>query len=187
MKFIILTIFLIASINSQLAQLNDPNIQAAVNIGNNPTPLSTSCGIPDPKVSTDCTKKNTVTEFCCFMESTTTPTTTAPFCKPIGPTDYLPSMSTWKVNGTDYKINCDIVSGTIGTPCGTVGPKTLADCAKADTTANSCCWYHNEKTKIDYCFWAGMKMSGSIIETVQCNSSGFLSLSAILAIALFLF
>ncbi len=186
MRNIILTFIIIALVNTQTDKLNDPNIQAAINIGNNPVPVSTSCGIANPKVSTDCTKNNKITDYCCFMESTTSPTTVTPFCQPISPTSYLTSMTTWKVNGTDYKINCDVVVGATGTPCGKVGPKSLEDCSTSSTLTNSCCWYHNTKSNIDYCFWIGMQMSGSLIENVQCSSS-FLSFSALLGLIFFLF
>jgi len=124
------------------------------------------CGKANPSISTDCTYANIQTNYCCFL----TPISGGPsFCNRIGPTTYLPSMTAYKLEGVDYKIDCDIIEGTQGTPCGKINPATLDDCIASSTEKNSCCLY--QSGNINYCLWIGSKASGQVISSVTCSSS----------------
>jgi hypothetical protein len=136
------------------------------------------CGKANPSTSTDCTFANIQTNYCCFM---TPMSGGASFCSWIGPTTYLPSMTTYKLEGVNYKIDCDIPEGAQGTPCGKLNPTILDDCTAFSTDKNSCCLY--QSGNINYCFWIGSKASGQVIATVTCSScfiSAFTILSAFL-------
>jgi hypothetical protein len=127
--------------------------------------LPTKCGVPDPKNSTDCTQHNNMFTYCCYMTSSNK----SNFCQPILPTKYQPSMSSWSVNGTNYGIKCDIKEGSMGSPCGVIGPKNYTDCTKYSTSKNSCCFYKNSTLDITYCFWMGTYFPYSPITAVQCT------------------
>jgi hypothetical protein len=135
------------------------------------------CGIINPTVSTDCTSKNIRENYCCFM----TPSDGgASFCNWISPPAYLPSMETYNLEGVDYTIDCGIVEGKQGTPCGILNPKELKDCSASSTENNSCCIYHLDDLK--YCFWLGYSGKGQVITTVTCNSTFLSSFVIILSI-----
>ena len=89
-------------------------------------------------------------------------------------------MTTYKLEGVDYKIDCDIIEGTQGTQCGKINPVTLGDCVFSSTEKNSCCLY--QSGNINYCFWIGSKASGKVISTVTCSSSFFSTFTVIYAI-----
>ena len=184
--FLSLLIYIVYSQTNITSALGNPDIQAAMEIGTNPTPLPPTCGPERPTSSYDCTKFNNMTQYCCYIESFNN--LTSPSCKPIGPTTITPDVKTIKLNNTDYKINCDIKIGSVGTPCGISNPRSLDDCSAASSHNNSCCWYHMEanNSTIDYCFWVGQRMSGSIIPSVQCSAE-YLNLVIIGMIMLILF
>jgi hypothetical protein len=125
-----------------------------------------NCGSDNPEVSTDCTTENGQQTYCCYM----TPTNGgASFCNTISPPMYLPSMTTYDLEGTDYNIDCDIVEGTEQTPCGVVGPNELSDCTEYSTDTNSCCYYNLNDNRI--CVWAGNKLFGNIVTGLDCGSN----------------
>ena len=139
-----------------------------------PSPCVTPSSITSSK---SCTSQSTTFSYCCQM----TPTSgTGQFCSSVGPTQYLPSMKTWAINGTSYNVQCDIVDGLTGTPCGVLSPKTYTDCTRYSNTTNSCCMYSNSTLNVNYCFWIGMPLSISPVPSVQCNppSTGMMSSDA---------
>jgi hypothetical protein len=136
-----------------------------------------NCGNPSPANSTDCTSSNNQTTYCCYM----TPYDGSPnFCNWISPPAYLPSMVNYTLENSTYGIDCDIIEGTQGTPCGVNNPLSPSNCTAFSNSTDSCCYYTGGP---NYCFWLGFKGYGTLRANVECDrlSSSFIQIFTVLS------
>lgn len=168
MKFSIILIAttLLAFINSQ----TNPSLDATALFDFSSIPanitMPMTCGVPNPAQPSDCHAHNSMFLYCCHATSVTGGSST---CAPISPLGWLPSMSVYPINGTNYNVNCGVQEGAMGTPCGKLQPTKYTDCTSSSTAQNSCCMYSNSGLGINFCFWAGMSMPVSPIPSVVCT------------------
>ena len=136
-----------------------------------------NCGNPSPGISTDCTSSNNQTNYCCYM--TPLDGVSPNFCNWISPPEYLPSMVNYTLENSIYGIDCDIIVGTQGTPCGINHPISASNCTSFSNSTNSCCYYTGGP---NYCFWLGFKGRGALRANVECDklSSSYLSIFSVL-------
>ena len=131
-----------------------------------PTTYATTCGPSNPTTSTDCTKINTIFQYCCYF----TPLAGgAGFCNPVSPPTFQQDMKTFPINGTTYNITCDVAPGTQASPCGIVNPQKNTDCTSKSTSTNSCCYYTNSTLNVSYCLWMGMSVTVSPTPVLDCT------------------
>jgi hypothetical protein len=129
-----------------------------------PTRRPNECGRENPRDSRDCTGSNTMTEYCCLL---TNPQNNQSFCKRVSPLTFQTSMTTMRLDSTDYKISCDVEEGAPGSPCGVINPSRPYDCTSRSIDNNSCCHYSSED--LSYCFWLGYRADPYVsLPSVSC-------------------